>query len=190
MPTDNAGIRAAPASYEALGKGLDGLEMIRYSLRCASGHAFESWFRDSAAFDKLAASNSLACAICGDARVEKAIMAPSVAASDRATPQAEPRPAAEPSSSKPPRPNAGQNQPQMLSGSPGPVQQALTALRRYLTDNADYVGRGFADEARRIHLGESDERAIWGEASPDEAKELAEEGVPVAPLPFLPRRDD
>src|SRR5690625_7217587 len=92
--------------------------MIRYSLRCVSGHAFESWFRDSAAFDKLAASNSLACAICGDARVEKAIMAPSVAASDRAAPQAESRPVAESGPGKPPRPNAAQNQPQVLSGSP------------------------------------------------------------------------
>lgn len=79
---------------------------------------------------------------------------------------------------------------QLLSGTAGRVQEALTELRNYLSSKADYVGRGFADEARRIHLGESDDRAIWGEASPDEAKELADEGISVAPLPFLTRRDD
>lgn len=173
--------------------------MIRYSLRCAAGHSFESWFRDSAAFDKLAASNSLACAICGDSHVEKAIMAPALTGSERASPasaRSEPAPTDKASGnprSGPGTPHSGPDgakQPQLLSGTAGRVEQALTELRRYLSAKADYVGRGFADEARRIHLGESDERAIWGEASPDEAKALTEEGVPIAPLPFLNRRDD
>lgn len=163
--------------------------MIRYSLRCAEGHAFESWFRDSAAFDKLAASNSLACAICGDSRVEKAIMAPALAGSERTPSGAE-------SDAPAAQDNAGGHgadsaeQPQLLSGPGGRVEQALNELRRHLAAKADYVGQDFSNEARRIHLGESDERAIWGEASPDEAKALVEEGIPVAPLPFLNRRDD
>ncbi|HLS19285.1 MAG TPA: DUF1178 family protein [Paracoccaceae bacterium] len=168
--------------------------MIRYSLRCAAGHNFESWFRDSAAFDQLAASNSLACAICGNSDVEKAIMAPALTGSERASPaweQSEPAAKDKAASAGIPNPDPqGAEQPQLLSGTAGRVEQALTELRRYLAANADYVGRGFADEARRIHLGESDERAIWGEASPDEAKALSEEGIPVAPLPFLSRRDD
>src|SRR5690625_4438099 len=166
--------------------------MIRYSLRCAAGHSFESWFRDSAAFDKLAASDSLACAICGDSHVEKAIMAPALTASERASPApARSEPTAKIAGPGNPRPGPnGAEQPPLLSGTAGRVEQALTELRRYLSAKADYVGRGFADEARRIHLGESDERAIWGEASPDEAKALTEEGIPIAPLPFLSRRDD
>lgn len=116
-------------------------------------------------------------------------MAPAVTGQDRAdaaedaTPPASQKavaPAASPSDGPAP----------MLSGPAGPVEQALTQLRRFLKDKADYVGRGFADEARRIHLGEAEERAIWGEASPDEAKALKEEGIPVSPLPLLSRRDD
>lgn len=151
--------------------------MIRYSLKCAAGHSFDSWFRDSAAFDALAGAGRVSCAVCGEPRVEKAIMAPSLAGTDRAeAPVPAPAPAPE--------------APAPLSASVTPAERALARLRQYLSEKADYVGRGFADEARRIHLGEAEERTIWGEATPEEARALDEEGVPVAPLPPLARRND
>ena len=158
--------------------------MIRYSLKCADGHVFESWFRDSAAFDALAKAGQVACAVCGDLRVAKAIMAPAVAAARASA-------ADVPSPPKPnaPAPAAPAPMP-MLSAPASPVERALSELRRHLSENADYVGRRFAEEARRIHVGEADERAIWGEATAEDAQALRDEGVPVAPLPFLSRRDD
>lgn len=172
--------------------------MIRYSLKCAAGHEFESWFRDSAAFESLSAAGHVACAVCGEHRVEKALMAPALgAARPPAPPEAAPRAAhaagADRKGAGGPQagPEPGRPAPApMLSGPAGPVEQALAGLRRFLAENADHVGRDFVTEARRIHLGEARARAIWGEASRDEAKALEEEGIPVAPLPFLARRDD
>lgn len=168
--------------------------MIRYSLKCAEGHVFESWFRDSAAFDSLATANRIACAVCGGAKIEKTLMAPALGSQKRARPPEDDRPTP-PAADGAPAPGregespAGKPAP-ALSGPAGPVEQVLTKLRQHLAEKADYVGRGFAEEARRVHLGESDKRAIWGEASPEEARALDEEGIPVAPLPFLSRRDD
>ncbi|HPD92985.1 MAG: DUF1178 family protein [Rhodobacter sp.] len=133
--------------------------MIRYRLKCDQGHEFESWFASTAAFDGLHKAGHLACATCGSARVEKALMAPSVA-----TVEAETRPLAAPASA---------------------LEEKLAALRRHVEETSDYVGTDFATEARAIHLGEAPERPIWGEARPDEARALVEEGVPVAPLPFM-----
>lgn len=134
--------------------------MVRYSLSCAEGHAFESWFQSAAAFDDLAARGLLACAECGSPKVGKALMAPAVAAS-RGAP---------------------------LAGPPTPREARLAALRRHIEESSDYVGLSFAAEARRMHEGEAPERAIWGEARPEEARALLEDGIPVAPLPFLPKR--
>ncbi len=131
--------------------------MVRYSLSCADGHAFESWFPSATAFDDLAARGLLACAECGSASVEKALMAPAVATREALTAPRDPR------------------------------EAMLAALRRHVEENSDYVGPGFAAEARRIHEGEAPERNIWGEASPTEAKALLEDGIPVAPLPFIPK---
>lgn len=161
--------------------------MIRYSLKCGDGHAFDSWFRDSAAFDALAASGRVSCAVCGDRRVEKAMMAPAVGSKERAAPPQPPAPSL-PAASPEAQPQVDRPVP-MLSGPATPVERALAQLRKYLSEKADYVGRGFADEARRIHLGEAEERAIWGEATAEEARALSDEGVPVAALPFLSRRD-
>jgi hypothetical protein len=143
--------------------------MIRFTLRCASDHDFESWFQSGAAFDALQGAGHVSCPVCGSAKVEKALMAPSV------------RPArkAEATRSAPP-PN--------LRDPATELEQALAALRRQVEENSEYVGLNFATEARRIHDGEAPERAIYGEARPDEAKRLIEDGVPVAPLPFLPVR--
>ena len=142
--------------------------MIRYSLKCSHGHVFDSWFRDSEAFDALAGAGQVACAVCGDAKVEKAVMAPSVGGGRQS--EAEPQaPLSQPAS---------------------PAEAALAKLREHLAKNSDYVGTEFADEARRIHVGESDKRSIWGEASPEDAKALHDEGIPVAPIPWMSRRND
>ncbi len=131
--------------------------MIVYSLSCNKGHAFEGWFRDSAAFDEQSSGGKLACPMCDSRKVEKAIMAPSV----RGT-KAEAKSA-----------------PADLRK----MTQFMTGLRKYVNENAEYVGPRFAEEARKIHYGETDDRHIYGEATLKEAKELTEEGVDVAPLP-------
>ena len=131
--------------------------MIVYSLRCKNGHEFEGWFRDSAAFDMQAEEGKLSCPTCNSRRVEKAIMAPAVAASDR--------------------------KPALTDPDARKMRQFMTGLRKYVQDNADYVGPNFAEEARKIHYGEVEHRHIYGEASLEEARELVEEGVDVAPLP-------
>jgi hypothetical protein len=151
--------------------------MIRYDLRCARGHGFDAWFRDSAAFDAQAAAGLVACAVCGSPQVEKQLMAPALR-----TGAAAPEP-----------PDAGAAAPALpaLSAPPAsPAAAALAALRRRVEETAEYVGPRFAAEARRLHeTGESD-RAIWGEATRAEAESLVEDGVPVAPLPWLPPRND
>lgn len=147
--------------------------MIRYTLKCADGHSFDSWFQSADAFDTLAAKGLVSCAICGGGDVAKALMAPRVAVHDapvapvaNAAPDAVPaRPLSEPSH---------------------PAEAMLRAMRAHLAQNSTYVGGRFADEARAMHLGETEERMIHGEAKPDEARALIEEGIPIAPLPFLP----
>lgn len=154
--------------------------MIRFSFRCSRGHDFDSWFQSSAAYEAVRAQGHLSCAVCGSAEVEKALMAPAVslgASEPKQTPSAEPAPAAKaaPGGAGPLR-------------SRGVAEQALAELRRKVEAGADYVGLSFAAEARAMHLGDVPERAIYGEASRDEARALIEDGVPVAPLPFLPRK--
>jgi hypothetical protein len=139
--------------------------MIHYALRCSNGHLFDSWFKSVAAFDALAVAGRVSCPSCGIAAVEKAPMAPAVVGARVGSP-AEPDPA-----------------PSAVDGA-----RAIAALRRQVEENSDYVGLNFAAEARRIHAGEAPERSIYGESRPDEARALLAEGVPVAPLPFVPRR--
>lgn len=150
--------------------------MIRYNLKCDKGHDFDSWFASMAAFDRLRASGHVSCAICGSARVEKALMAPSV--SSKETPAKESCAAGSAA--------AG---PLVAPAPQDALAEKLAALRRHVEANSDYVGMEFVREARAIHAGEAPERAIWGEAKLDEAKALVEEGVSVAPLPFGPRRN-
>ena len=140
--------------------------MIRYALKCADDHAFESWFQSAAAFDALQAQGHVTCPLCGSARVDKALMAPAVRPAPPDAPAARPK----------------------LTAPANPVEEALAALRRQVEENSEYVGMNFAAEARRIHDGDAPARSIYGEARPDEAKKLIEDGVPVAPLPFLPPR--
>lgn len=140
--------------------------MIRYALRCASGHGFESWFRDSAAYDDQAASGLLSCPHCGEARIEKQIMAPAVALKEDAALVAQPI--------------------AMMGEKDREMRAKLRAFHQHLKANAEDVGGGFAEEARKIHYGESDERAIYGVATPPEAQALHDEGIAVLPLPHLP----
>jgi hypothetical protein len=158
--------------------------MIRYALMCEKGHDFESWFQDSAAFDKQAKRGLVACPLCGSAKVEKAIMAPRLASSKtRKAPAEAPTPmpaAATPEKAQEKAPVA------MISPQEQEFRSKLKELRAHLTKNADDVGQKFPEEARKMHYGESEHRSIYGVASPDDAKELAEEGIEFHPLPVLP----
>lgn len=139
--------------------------MIRYTLICDKDHRFDSWFPSAAGYDRLAAAGHVTCPDCGSATVDKALMAPAVA-----------RTATEPVEERP------------LSAPADPRAERLAALRREIEKNSEYVGMNFAAEARAIHDGDAPERSIYGEAKPEEARALIEDGVPVAPLPFLPVR--
>jgi hypothetical protein len=147
--------------------------MIRYTLTCKAGHGFDSWFQSDAAFGVLRAAGQLACPVCGAVEVEKSLMAPSIVPKRPASLG----PAGEPAAGRP-----ALNEPQ------SELEVAIAALRRQIEENSDYVGLNFAAEARRMHDGDAPARAIHGEARPDEARALIEDGVPVAPLPFLPGR--
>ncbi|MDE3078672.1 MAG: DUF1178 family protein [Paracoccaceae bacterium] len=142
--------------------------MIRYALKCDKGHDFDSWFASAEACDSLMASGRLACMHCGSAKVTKSLMAPSVSHG-----KGDPDPAT------PPRP---------LSAPQSPMELALARLRKEIEEKSEYVGMRFASEARAMHEGDAPERPIFGEAKLDEAKALIEDGIPVAPLPFLPPR--
>ena len=149
--------------------------MIRYALACDKGHTFESWFQDSAAYDRQAKRGLVSCPHCGSAKVSKAIMTPRLTGAKKRAPQpAAPTPAAEKA------PVA------VLSPQEKEIRAKLKELRDHLTKNADHVGPKFPEEARKMHYGEIEHRSIYGEASLDEAKALAEEGIEFHPLPVLP----
>jgi hypothetical protein len=160
--------------------------MIRYALACSKGHTFESWFQNSAAYDKQAKRGLVECPACGDTKVEKALMAPTLSGTKkRARPSMPasmpaPSPEAAPAAAETPTPVA------MVSPEEREFRAKLKELRDHLTKNADNVGRKFPDEARKMHYGEAEHRSIYGEASPQEAKELSEEGIEFHPLPVLP----
>ena len=157
--------------------------MIRYTLVCERQHNFESWFANSAAYDKQVKRGLVGCPICGSIKVDKAIMAPRLGRSGKpidmpqAPPEAPP-PAAAPAEA--PAPVA------MMSSQEREFRGKLKELRDHLTRNAENVGRKFPEEARKMHYGEIEHRSIFGEASPQEAKDLHEEGIEFHPLPVLP----
>jgi hypothetical protein len=129
--------------------------MIRYDLKCENGDEFEAWFGSIADYDKQAEAGLVECPHCGSKHVTKAAMAPAVQTSRSKEAKKE-----------------------------RAIAMAMAAkVREHIKDNFDYVGDKFADEARKMHAGESEERAIWGEATPAEARQLAEEGIPASPLP-------
>ncbi len=156
--------------------------MIRYTLVCERQHNFESWFANSAAYDKQVKRGLVGCPVCGSIKVEKAIMAPRLGRSGKPIdmPQAPKAPAPAAAPAEAPAPVA------MMSPQEREFRGKLKELRDHLTRNAENVGRKFPEEARRMHYGEIDHRSIYGEASPQEAKDLHEEGIEFHPLPVLP----
>ena len=156
--------------------------MIRYALTCQQGHEFESWFQDSAAYDKQAKRGLVSCPHCGSAKVEKAIMAPRLSATAKRRSKAIEAPDTAPEAAPAPVPAPVA----MISPQEQEIRAKLKELRDHLTKNADNVGAKFPEEARKMHYGEIDHRSIYGVASPEEAKELSEEGIEFHPLPSLP----
>jgi hypothetical protein len=146
--------------------------MIRYDLICEKGHEFDAWFSDSAAYDKQRKRGFVECSVCGSIRIEKQLMRPSIGAKSNQKSEA----------SKPSKP--------MVAGPIDPrMQQMMSMMREFrahVEKNAENVGDKFADEARKIHYKESEERGIYGNATADEARDLIEEGIEVHPLPRLP----
>jgi hypothetical protein len=157
--------------------------VIRYALHCDKGHDFESWFPNSAAYDKQVKRKLVSCPTCGSTKVEKAIMAPRLARADTSTALARtdvpaPAPAANEASETAPV--------AMISPQEQEFRAKLKELRDHLISNSDDVGKQFPEEARKMHYGESEVRSIHGEASLEDAKELADEGIELFPLPPLP----
>jgi hypothetical protein len=154
--------------------------MIRYALHCDRNHEFESWFQSSAAYDSQVKRKLVTCPICGSAKVDKAIMAPRIASKKgRAAPPAEPATTAAPEAA-PSGPTS------LMMAQEKELRAKLKELRDHIVKNADNVGERFANEARAMHYGDKEHRPIYGEASPDEAKSLIDEGIEVSPLPTLP----
>lgn len=137
--------------------------MISFNLRCANGHGFEAWFKDGATFDVQQASKEIACPMCGDVEIVKAPMATRIG---KPTPSS----AAE----------------EKMASTMTKMREQLVEIRKKVEENCDYVGPKFAEEARRIHFGESEHRDIYGEATDDEAEELEDEGVEFARIPWVP----
>lgn len=161
--------------------------MILYSLICEKKHDFEIWFKNSADYDKQAKRGLVSCPICGSGKVEKALMAPSLGRGTRKGALAVP--AEMPPAAEAPSP-AVANESRAPVAMISPIEQEFRAklkeLRDHLTKNAENVGAKFPEEARKMHYGEQEHRSIYGEASPQEAKELLDEGIELHPLPVLP----
>ena len=159
--------------------------MIRYALRCEHDHAFESWFSDSAAYDQQVKRKLVSCPVCESVAIEKAIMAPRIVGKkgrERAEPVPAPAPAETPAVVETPAAGATP----LMMAQERELRAKLKELRDHVVKNADNVGEKFPNEARKMHYGEIEHRPIYGEASPDEARALIEEGVEVSPLPVLP----
>ena len=154
--------------------------MIRYTLRCEQNHSFESWFQSSAAYETQVKRKLVACPVCGSAKVEKAIMAPRIVGKkgrDKAPAPAEASPTAEVPASE---------STSLMMAQERELRAKIKELRDHVVKNADNVGERFPTEARAMHYGDKEHRPIYGEASPEEARALIDEGVEVSPLPTLP----
>jgi hypothetical protein len=160
--------------------------MIKYALQCSNGPEFEAWFGNSQSCDDQLSAALVACVDCGDTAVVKALMAPSITGSGKRgtlSPPVEHESPAPDASTGDAHPEGGKE-----VAMAGQVREALHMLRRYVEKNADYVGDKFADEARKIHYGETEQRGIYGETTPEEADDLQDEGVPFGSMPW-PRDD-
>ena len=158
--------------------------MIRYALVCERKHNFEIWFNSSADYDKQRKRGLVTCPACDSKKVEKAIMAPAIGRGGRKRSEpteTTPAPTTTEAPSSPPSENVA-----MMSPQEKEFRTKLKELRDHLVANADNVGKKFSEEARKMHYGETEHRSIYGEASPEEAKELHDEGIEFHPLPILP----
>jgi hypothetical protein len=161
--------------------------MIHYDLRCGDGHAFDGWFKSSTTFDAQAKAGLIECPVCAGTSVSRALMAPRL--HKGAAAPAEPAPAqakVEPSKAVA-APDA-----MAVGGAPAlpdQVRAVLQRIRAEVEQKCDYVGTRFAEEARAMHSGESQRRSIYGETTPDQAEALAEEGIEIARIPWVPRAD-
>lgn len=178
--------------------------MIRYVLECAAGHSFESWFQSSDAYDRLEAAGELRCAHCGGGGVRKALMSPRIAtgraarrdvevggaehageaAAVASVPAAQAQAQAQAQLPALPRSHGVLTGPS--SAELAELRNAFRAMRDAVLAKAEYVGPRFAEEARRIHFEEAPDRGIYGEATAEEVKSLADDGIDVMPVPRLP----
>jgi len=186
--------------------------MIHYNVRCSHAHEFDGWFKDGAAFDRLSRRGLVECPTCGDTNVERALMAPAVATRETLPmPMPPPTPPAsqaprlvpgqpqgpsqgQPSQGQPSqgqRPQGQQPGPMAMTGGaiPDQMRAMLQRMRAEVEKHCDYVGPEFAEEARKIHRGESQARGIYGETSPEQAEALSEDGIAFSRIPWVPRAD-
>ena len=159
--------------------------MIKYALACNNGHQFESWFVNSAAYDKQVKRKLVTCPICDSAKVEKTIMAPRLARTDKA-PKLPATSEVSSASAAMPAPAPDTSPVAMISPQEREFRAKLKELRDHLVKNSDNVGKKFPEVARKMHYGEVEHRSIYGEASPKDAKEMLDEGIELHPLPVLP----
>ena len=156
--------------------------MIHYQLQCSSSHAFDGWFKDSTSFEKQAKRGLVECPECGGTDVQRALMAPALGRRDAAPMAvAAPEPPAEAPAAAPQKVAGGRLPAQMLA--------ALQRMRSEVEKHCDYVGPAFADKARAMHRGDAEPRSIYGETTEEQAESLAEEGITVAKIPWVPRAD-
>ncbi|MEJ2121099.1 MAG: DUF1178 family protein [Alphaproteobacteria bacterium] len=163
--------------------------MIVFNLRCGGDHVFEAWFKDGATYDQQSAAGEVVCPACGDTKIEKGPMAPRLGkgvgkgrSTDSDAPKSD---GASESASE----NSGTTESTEKAELAGKLREAMTELRTHVEKNCDYVGPSFAEEARKIHYGETEKRNIYGEASSEEAESLKDEGVEFGRIPWLPRKD-
>ena len=156
--------------------------MIRYNLRCERGHAFESWFQSSTAYESQEKRKLVSCPACGSIKVERAIMAPQIVSKKGRERAAAPVETAD----VPAMPSSSPESTPLMMAQERELRAKLRELRQHIVKNADNVGERFPNEARKMHYGDIEHRPIYGEASPEEARSLIDEGVEVSPLPVLP----
>jgi hypothetical protein len=159
--------------------------MILYRLRCSKGHEFEGWFKDSKTYERQEKKSLIGCAVCGDGKVERALMAPRLGKGGKKV-EVEMPAADAPAAAPTPSPDQ-QQMAALARHMPKELRDALLKVRAEVEKNCEPVGDKFAEEARKIHYGESDKRGIYGETSEEEAEALADEGIEFGRLPWIPR---
>ncbi|MBV8186332.1 MAG: DUF1178 family protein [Alphaproteobacteria bacterium] len=160
--------------------------MILYRLRCAGGHEFESWFKDSKTYERQEKKSLIGCPVCGEAKVERALMAPRLGKSGKGR-GGEEKPVEAQANVPVPAPSPPQQMAALTRSMPPELREALLKVREHVEKNCEHVGDKFAEEARKIHYGESDKRGIYGQTTEKEADALSEEGIEFGRLPWVPR---